>query len=563
LLRGVKILPEILEKRTRTSKTYYLGNGKFALDSSTGKVHHWKNNQWEDINNEIVSGGMDGDGYTFTILQNTFNAGMVVEYARMGEYIQLMGGNLEWSNDLDQLSLIEIPQAATGVVTNEPRQLLPNVDSYTGKVKFTGAYGANRDWEWVCGVGTLIKILTIQSLADLPTPPQYIIDGGNPYLKLNAIFDLSSGVNVFIDEEEWDKKKKEQTFNNIEFRNNDGELLWTFTAQKYWDSPGNLLTREGESIKTVRRAGQGLIIEVRVPYSWLQNATYPVFIDASPIDDQTDTGTDDGYSYGSTFNNTTDHIYVGYPGADIDYFALFGSISGLGGVDIGANSYISLNEGNSLGTPLTKIWVSVEEAPAAPTTAAEHQAKTRSTAGVVWVATDMVAADDGVWVNSPSIEAPLQELIDAPNSFNPSAILILHDNDGSTNNNYIACHSQNVAPNTLGPKIHIEWTEAGATAQAVGDGTITPAGALGTIGIFKQGIGGGSVTPAGALGAIAIFKQAIGSGTLTPTGALGTKTLFKRAVGDGTITPTGALSKVSSAISTGLKHIIKLILFHY
>jgi hypothetical protein len=73
----------------------------------------------------------------------------------------------------------------------------------------------------------------------------------------------------------WDKSTTVQTFKNIEFRNASNQTLWYFLTQRVWDSVGNETIARGE----LRRSGSNLYISVRVSYSWLQGAVYPVFID--------------------------------------------------------------------------------------------------------------------------------------------------------------------------------------------------------------------------------------------------------------------------------------------
>jgi len=268
---------EIVEARTETSKTAYLGSGRYSLDASIGAVHY-KDSQgdWENIDNTITNGIMDRAGYNFRLLQSGFDAGQIVEFSVGSSYIRLQPMALEYSNDLKQIQQISMPQAVMGVVTNTPVQLLSGMDSQQGKVTWVGAYGPNRDFEWMTQPTRLMKLLTIQDYNDLPLPPEYIIDGGNPYLRLNMIFAPSSDMNIYVDGTLWDKSSMVQTFGRVEFCK-DGKTLWDFAPLLYWDSGDSY----GESVKTLRGAGQSLYIEIRVPYSWLQTSIYPVFIDAT------------------------------------------------------------------------------------------------------------------------------------------------------------------------------------------------------------------------------------------------------------------------------------------
>lgn len=85
-------------------------------------------------------------------------------------------------------------------------------------------------------------------------------------------------------------------------------------------------------------------------------------------------------------------------------------------------------------------------------------------------------------------------------------------------------------------------------SQAVGQGAITPTGALGR-NIFIS-VGSGAITPTGALATLRKIFQSVGSGAITPVGTLGRKILL--AVGSGAITPVGALGrKILLAVGSG------------
>jgi len=184
-----------------------------------------------------------------------------------------------------------MPQSVTPVISNPEVDLLPAVGmpSHQGTIRWNNGYGQGIDFEWRCTSTRLVKILEIENLKKLLTPEQYILDGGNPVLRLNLIFDPSSGVGIYVDGELGDKKSKKQTFKIIEFRK-DGEALWGFMPLRYWDSGNNA----GRSVATLEKRGNKLYISIRVPYDWLQNAIYPVFIDAD-VDEQVDDSADDGY----------------------------------------------------------------------------------------------------------------------------------------------------------------------------------------------------------------------------------------------------------------------------
>jgi hypothetical protein len=260
-----------------------------------GAVHYPDaQGDWQEIDNIFepdvapYNWKMTKDGYNVRVKED-FTAGQIIGFFKLGESVFFQPMAFEWTNDLDQIQQISMPQDVTPSVTNPDITLLPavGVPGHRGTIRWNDAYGPGIDLTWLCMPGRLAKILEIGSLPDLPVPQQYIIDGGNPALRLNLIFDPSNDLDIFIDGQEWDKKKKEQTFNAIVFAK-EGEVLWVFKPLRYWDSVMN----EGQSVATVDKRGNSLYVEIRVPYEWLQTATFPVFIDVD-VDEIVGASTDD------------------------------------------------------------------------------------------------------------------------------------------------------------------------------------------------------------------------------------------------------------------------------
>lgn len=271
------------EVRAYTYKdiTVELGNQQYYTGEILPDTTIWSPNyldaqgNWQNINNQIMPDGtMTQASYNFRLLQNTFNAGRIVEFKIGTSTVQLQPMTLEWSNNLSQISEIAIPANVTGTITNTLVQLIQGVNSYEGRVTWNNAYGAGRDFSWTTTPRTLKKLLTIPSC---PTIPQYVIDGGSPYLRLNLIFAPSTDLEIYVDNVLWTRANNSQlqTFERIDFRKA-GTTLFYFAPFICKDSAGSRY----ESIKTVRRSGQSLYVDVRVPYSWLQTATYPVLVDA-------------------------------------------------------------------------------------------------------------------------------------------------------------------------------------------------------------------------------------------------------------------------------------------
>lgn len=226
---------------------------------------------WHLINNEIVDGVMDKDAYTLSILQSTFDAGQIVEFSVGDSYVRFQPMPLQWTNDLGQIEQIAIPQEVVGVVTNY--EMPPGSGYYRGSVDWANAYGAGRDFTFNATRNSLSKLLAIDST--LPTPAEFIIDGGEPVLRLSFIFDPSADLDIVVDGEAWDKKADKTTFDAIEFHKG-GEYLWRFDPASYWDSSDG---DEQSGVTTLRKVGNNLWVDTLVPYTWLLTAQYPIYVD--------------------------------------------------------------------------------------------------------------------------------------------------------------------------------------------------------------------------------------------------------------------------------------------
>lgn len=289
---------EVTEMRTQNSKTLWLGGDSYSWDGTIGSIHY-EDDGWQEIDNifEPALAPWDWEmldaGYHVRVVED-FTAGQIIEFENQGETLQFQPMALEWTNDLDQIQPVAMPHEVTPIITNPEVDLLPAVGvlSHQGTIRWNDAYGEGIDFEWKATSTRLAKVLEIENLDKLPTPEQFILDGGNPALRLNLIFDppTKQDVDIVVDGEIWSRNSEVQTFNIIEFVK-DGEVLWGFMPLRYWGS-GEDEDSEGQSIATLEKRGNKLYISIRVPYDWLQGATYPVFIDAD-VEEQIGHGDDD------------------------------------------------------------------------------------------------------------------------------------------------------------------------------------------------------------------------------------------------------------------------------
>lgn len=163
-------------------------------------------------------------------VKDDITSGQVLEFSVDDSTLALQPMALEWTNDINQLQSLSMPQSVSPVVTNP---VVPdNVLRHKGNIAWEDAYGSGIDFEWECTSIRLNKILTVSGLSDLPPPAQYIQNGGNPVLRLNLILNPSSDVGVYVNGGLWDKSSKQQTYDEIEFRKG-GEVLWYFMPLMY------------------------------------------------------------------------------------------------------------------------------------------------------------------------------------------------------------------------------------------------------------------------------------------------------------------------------------------
>jgi len=413
---------EQVDKRTRNGKKRVdsADPRHFAVDVTIGSIHYWEEEQWKEIDNifEPIAApwdwGMVKAGYHIRVKED-FTAGQIIEFEKQGETVQFQPMALEWTNDLDQIQQVSMPQDVTPVITNPEVALLPAVGmpSHQGTIRWNDAYGEGIDFRWRCTSTRLVKILEIENLNKLPVPEQYILDGGNPVLRLNLIFDPSKDVDIYVDGELWDKKVKKQTFKIIEFRK-DSEVLWGFMPLEYWDSsPEHNLE---QSIATLRKAGKNLYIEIRVPYEWLQGAIYPVFIDTD-VDEIVGASDDDCYRRLTTsgWSLTLSYCVAGVYSTSFYQYGSgmrFQTVAIEGTINVG---YLILTCSTASTVTGTNSRISAEDVDDAAVFTDNYGAfdtrwAARTTARVDW---DNIAS----WVlnteyNSPSIVSVIQEIVD-------------------------------------------------------------------------------------------------------------------------------------------------------
>ena len=428
---------------------------QYILDSHIGTIHYGPLDD-QEIDTAWEPGELPDSPWLWKMVKSRYNvycgsgtteldSGQLLSYVHpeTGATVTLEIQQMQWINDNNQLSTIADPQKIehTAIVDD--------------KIFWDDAFGPGINFRWDAQTSRLAKYVTILSQTAIGEPPQFIIDGGNPMLRLSFIFQLSSDIDIYIGGVLWNKKSNnpQETFGDVEFRlAATGETLWYFKRPTVTDS--SIEITESPIIKQKFRAvALSLFVDVLVPWSWLESAVYPVEIDPT-IDEQVAVSTDDGYVKDTGYDATGNSAYTGHgPGiTNARSWFRWPSISGLSGATIDV-SYFEPFLSTSGTVTKSNIYAEDAAAPAYPTSQADYEGKTTTTALVAW---DDETGKSLEFVQSPSINTVIQELAD---SYDSSVIQILWKNDGSANGNWYRVATYD-GSSTFGAKLHIEYTAA-------------------------------------------------------------------------------------------------------
>lgn len=459
--------PQFVEiQREENSKKYQNGN-HFIIDASIAPVHYQDSQgQWQEINTRLTPALAPWDwqmiqaGYNFNV-KSDFTAGQIIDYSTEGQHVFFQPMTLKWTNNLSQIQQIGIPQNVTPTITNTPSEILPGVASQQGSIEWPNAYGSGIDFTYSAYPAMLNKLLTVSGLNDLPPPPAFILSGGNPSLTLDFIFDPDASLFIWVDGNLWNERDKTTTSGPVLFKNGAAETLFEFTPPVYWDSAGN----GGSANLTLDKIGNSLYVSVSVPYSWLQTAAYPVYIDPT-IDVGISVSTDDVHeleSDGSITDQTGStpyaYTYAGlassgrywgafrFPGVAIDQGSTIDVSYVSGQVHDAARDYIDAN---------IHFLTNASPNTFSTTNATDVTGRPRTTASVSWINADLGAPTT---YQTPSLNTPLQEVV---NSVTTTAVAVVYrpNSDGNFPCRFDAYNYAGGGP----AAIHIEYTAGGGAS---------------------------------------------------------------------------------------------------
>ena len=418
---------EVIEKRSEHSKTTYIGDNKYSVSASIGPVHYKDSDTWQAIDNSFTPAvppwdwQMVNDSYQ-TFVLNDFTAGQVIKYQANGESVAFQPMALEWANDLGQIEQISMPQDVAPAVSNPIYDILPDSTNSIGTIKWYDAYGDGINFLWRNTPGNLGKLLEVTDSSDLPSPPSYIVNGGNPALRLNFIFTPSKDMDIYVDGVLWDQKSNnpQETVSPIVFRSG-SDLLWNFMPARCWDSSEIEIDNIYPVVTTrLRKVAISLYISVLVPYSWLQTAVYPVYIDPTINNQAVTASTDDAFQYGDDGSDGT--MFV----TDVN-LQLYADTSAFERRWGGARWEIAIDQGVTIDTCKINLWIVTDglddanmdiyfEDGASPasfsTDDGDIESRTPVATSLPWVA-DSVAAGGAGWYYTPELKTSLDDVTDA------------------------------------------------------------------------------------------------------------------------------------------------------
>jgi len=400
-------------------------------------------------------------GYNAFALSN-FSSGQIVKYVHTGsgENIAFQPQQLQYTNDLNQIQAIANPQSVNAVVQNED------------VLFWQGAFGAGFDIRWQAQTARLDKRLVVDQASRWPTPTAQIIAGGNPVARLQFIFQVSTGIDIFVNDVLWTRQPNSirDTQIYVEFRlQGTGEVLWSFNLPRSNAAPvEDQDPDELIGIFRLRRTGPNLFVEHRIPIAWIQAADYPIEIDVT-IDEQVGAGSDDAFQLSDDSVTTTNASFL------VDSTAEHGgqrwtTVAVPTGATIDS-AWMSVVVSNSTSDePQHQLRGQLTANPATFTTGSDNiDSRARTIATVNWNSTDLGTGTDSEWQwgapnGSPSsgadIKTIIQEIIDQGGWAENNAIVLIfeqHTLDASRDLG-IRQYENDTAH---GPKLHIEYTAAG------------------------------------------------------------------------------------------------------
>lgn len=418
--------------------------GKCCFESQVGQIYHRLDGQeaCSDWGAGVAPWQYQMTGCDFHLFAlSRFDQGQILKWLDpvSGKYVTFQPMALQWTNDLDQIQQISMPQSVVAQVSGD-------------ELYWPDAYGLKRHFKYVASTSKLNKLLILEE-GSLPATSY-------DTLGLNFIMAMSSGVTPYIDSgsglQAWDKKTQRDTVKAIEFRLTDGTVIWSFAAPTAYDSSNDIETGSTTGTIRLKKRGGSLYVSVRFPKAWLDAAQYPVMIDPT-VDYQVGASADDGLWHDWDFSASYNIVGVGYTiDSALNSWARFPSVVLPVGCTIDVAN-IQLYYHSSEGTQLeSRIYFNDSDNPIAPVSGSDANGKTKTTAYAAYT-----PPTSGTWVTTASVIPGIEELLATYDYSSGLPVMVLLIGASSGSGSQIAYfRSYNYTGNAHGPKLHIEYTEA-------------------------------------------------------------------------------------------------------
>jgi hypothetical protein len=457
---------------------------RFMLDVGIGPMHFGPSED-QEIDTAWQPGIAPWDfqmvqaGYNALALSN-FSSGQIVKYVHpgTGESIAFQPQQLQYTNDLNQIQAIADPQSVSAVVQDEDVLI------------WQGAFGTGFDIRWQAQTARLDKRLVVDQASRFPAPQQFIIDGGNPVLRLQFIFAPSNNLDIFVNGVLWNRQPNSirDTQAYVEFRQQGtGEVLWSFNLPRSNAAPVEDQDPD-ELLGTfrLRRTGPNLLVEHRIPIAWLQTAAYPIEIDVT-IDEQIGGSSDDVTENQSgdvdgLGNLTLDHVNEWWGGrfqtVDVPNAATI-DVAYLSVVPVGTTADEPKHDFDFVAEDSSSAW-------SAGSATFDVSGRTRTGNAVLWDVADL-GADGSTFFNTPSLVTACQAVVDRAgwSANNTMAVTCHQPTTAGTRDLWIKDY---VNDSTQAAKLHIEYTAG--SGQTIAVAQVTEADASQAVGKLKTKLAG-------------------------------------------------------------------------
>ena len=546
---------EVLSRRNRTSKTKRLyeddqPTNKYSWDGMVGtSLHYEEAGKWLEVDPRIVPSSEPGWDWEMRKSHWRFlvrNGGwFAAEKQGVG-----IGFRLErvayLNNQTKEYQIIRTASYTTPTVEAVPLEndLLPNPK---GLLTWHDLF-PDTDFEIHTTGDKLHEEIKVGPIArDAVLNPPYPYPAEDTALVLVYQVDWGQVPGLADDDGDIDYDIDFERQGRLYLKNHQGEIITALPASRAWaesDTEAEVPLRK----RFVKVGGQHYLL-VGAPVLALNALPQGTIIFDPDINKTVAANNDDGYyslTPGKTWYQTA-HILVGlHPSSALDSLGgwyRFTGISGLGGSTIDV-AYISLYGADDALAPLTNIYAEEAEAPGFPTSAADGQGKDRTEDFTPW---DNVTLSTVAYTDSPPIVDVIQEVVD---TYDPSVIQILHDDDGSPPEIFHDIEYFESDPNKA-PKLHIEFTVGGVDVTV--DAVLAEATAEALIAVVTGGTGAtvsGELAAAAAEGLVPVVSGGTGATVTAMLAEAVAAALLPTITGDALVTGVLATAVAEALVAT-------------